>query len=112
MLDPGDGGDLTAAFVNAILLALWAVLPALILAYVRQAIRARYRKPEFMLQRSERSELIRAVTVYEKVCYRLEQLRASNELIKGFWRSALSQNAEMPEQDAHLEDLRAHAEHS
>jgi hypothetical protein len=111
MLDPGDGGDLTAAFVNAILLALWAVLPALILAYVRQAIRARYRKPEFMLQRSERSELIRAVTVYEKVCYRLEQLRASNELIKGFWRSALSQNAEMPEQDADLEDLRAHAEH-
>jgi hypothetical protein len=111
MLDPGDGGDLTAAFVNAILLALWAVLPALVLAYARQAIRARYRKPEFMLQKSERSELIRAVTIYERVHYRLEQLRASNELINSFWRSALSRNAEIPEQDVEVEDLQAHAEH-
>jgi len=28
MLELGDGGDLSAAFVNAILLALWAVVPA------------------------------------------------------------------------------------
>jgi DnaJ domain len=111
MLDPGDGSDLSAAFVNAILLALWAVLPALILAYVRQLLRARHCKPEFILQKSERSELTRAVTVYEGVRYRLERLRESTELINGFWRAALRRQDAIPEQDDEFEDLKAHAEH-
>jgi hypothetical protein len=111
MLDLGDAGDFSAAFVNAILLALWAVLPALILAYVRQSLRARHRKPEFILQKSERSELTRAVTMYEGVRYRLEQLRESTELINGFWRTALRRHDAIPEQDDECEDLKAHAEH-
>jgi hypothetical protein len=111
MLDPGEGVDLTAALVNAILLALWAVLPALILTYIRQSLRGRHRKPEFILQKSERSELIRAVAVYERVRHRLQQLRESTELINGFWRAALARHQEIPEQSDESDDLKAHAEH-
>jgi hypothetical protein len=111
MFDPGDGGDLSTAFVNAILLALWAVLPALVLAYVRQLLRARHRKPEFILQKSERGELTRAVTMYEGVRNRLERIRESTELINGFWRAALRRQEAIPEQDDDFEDLKAHAEH-
>jgi len=36
MLESGGGGDFSAAMVNSILLALWAALPALAVAYARQ----------------------------------------------------------------------------
>jgi hypothetical protein len=36
MLESGGGGDFSAAMVNSILLALWAILPALAVAYARQ----------------------------------------------------------------------------
>jgi hypothetical protein len=111
MLELDGGGDLSAAFVNAILLALWAVLPALVVGYARAFFLARRHRPEFMLQKSERSELDRAVAVYGTVRHRLEQIRESNELINGFWRSALSRHANIPEQDDELEDLTAHAQH-
>jgi DnaJ-domain-containing protein 1 len=111
MLEPGGGGDLSAAFVNAILLALWAVLPALVIGYARAFLVARRHRPEFMLQKSERNELDRAVALYGTVLRRLEQIRESNELINGFWRSALSRHADIPEQDDELEDLTAHAQH-
>jgi DnaJ-domain-containing protein 1 len=42
---------------------------------------------------------------------RLEQIRESNELINGFWRTALSRHANIPEPDDELEDLKAHAQH-
>jgi hypothetical protein len=106
-----SGSDVSAALVNAILLALWAVLPALIIAYVRQSLRTCWHKPEFMLQKSERSELIRAVAVYGRVRHRLEQIRESNELINGFWRTALSRQSDIPEQNDELDDLTAYAEH-
>jgi len=61
MLESGGGGDFSAAMVNSILLALWAILPALAVAYARQRALAPRRRPEFMLQKSERSELKRAV---------------------------------------------------
>jgi hypothetical protein len=64
-----------------------------------------------MLQKSERSELDRAVAVYGTVRHRLEQIRESNELINGFWRTALSRQANIPEQDDELDDLTAHAQH-
>ncbi len=111
MLEPGGGGDLSAAFVNAILLALWAVLPVLVIGYARAFLPARRHRPEFMLQKSERTELDRAVAVYRTVHRRLEQIRESNELINGFWRTALSRHANIPEQDDELEDLKAHAQH-
>jgi DnaJ-like protein len=111
MLESGGGGDFSAAIVNAILLALWAVLPALAVAYARQCVRAPRRRPEFMLQKSERSELKRAVELYGKVRHRLEQMREGNDLINGFWRTALRRDSGIPEQNEELEDLKAYAQH-
>jgi uncharacterized protein YukE len=111
MLESGGGGDFSAAIVNAILLALWAVLPVLTAAYARQYVLVPSRRPEFMLQKSERSELKRAVALYEQVRSRLEQLRESDELINGFWRTALRRQNDIPEPNEEVEDLKAYAEH-
>jgi DnaJ-domain-containing protein 1 len=111
MLEPAGGGNFSAAIVNAILLALWAVLPALAIGYARQRVLAPPRRPEFMLQKSERSELKRAVDLYGQVRHRLEQMRESNELINSFWRTALRRHSSIPEQNEELEDLDAHAQH-
>jgi len=111
MLETGGGGDFSAAIVNAILLALWAVLPALAVGYARQCSLAPRRRPEFMLQKSERSELKRAVELYGQVRYRLEQIRESDELINSFWRAALRRHSTIPEQNEEVEDLKAFAQH-
>jgi ABC-type multidrug transport system fused ATPase/permease subunit len=111
MLESSGGGDFSAAIVNTILLALWAVLPVLAVAYARQRALGRRRRPEFMLQKSERSELKRAVDVYGQVRHRLEQIREGNELINSFWRSALRRHSSIPEQNEELEDLKAYAQH-
>jgi hypothetical protein len=111
MLETGGGDDLSAAIVNAILLALWAVLPVLTAAYARQSLLAPRRRPEFMLQKSERAELKRAVALYGQVRYRLEQIREGAELINGFWRAALRRQSNIPQQNEELEDLKAHAQH-
>lgn len=111
MFESSGGGDFSAAIVNAILLALWTVLPALVVAYARQRALAPRRRPEFMLQKSERSELKRAVELYGKVRHRLEQIREGNELINSFWLSALRRHSSIPEQNEELEDLKAYAQH-
>ena len=111
MLESSGGGDFSAAIVNTILLAMWAVLPALAVAYARQRALAPRRRPEFMLQKSERSELKRAVDVYGRVRHRLEQIREGNELINSFWRSTLRRHSTIPEQNEELEDLKAYAQH-
>jgi DnaJ-domain-containing protein 1 len=112
MLESGGGGDFSAAIVNAILLALWAVLPILAVAYARQRVLAPRRRPEFMLQKSEKSELKRAVELYGQVRHRLEQLREGNELINSFWRAALRRHSSsIPEQNEELEDLTAYTQH-
>lgn len=111
MFETGGWADLSAACVNAVLLALWAVLPALVAAYARQSLVAPRRRPEFMLQKSERSELSRALALYEQVRDRLEQIRESNELINGFWRAALTRHRNIPEPNEEFEDLKAHTQH-
>ena len=111
MLESDVGGDFSAAIVNAILLSLWAALPVLAAAYARQFLLAPRRRPEFMLQRSERSELKRAVELYAQVRDRLEQMRESSELINGFWRTALRRHSDVPEPNEELEDLKAYAQH-
>jgi len=111
MLESGAGGDFSAAIVNTILLALWAVLPVLAVAYARQRVLAPRRRPEFMLQKSERGELKRAVELYGQVRRRLEQIREGNELINSFWRTALRRPSSIPEQNEELEDLDAYAQH-
>jgi len=111
MLESGGGGDFSTAIVNTILLALWAVLPVLAAAYARQRVLAPRRRPEFMLQKSERSELKRAVELYGQVRQRLEQIREGNELINSFWRTALRRHGSIPKQNEELEDLTAYAQH-
>jgi len=111
MLESGGGGDFSTAIVNTILLALWAVLPVLAAAYARQRVLAPRRRPEFMLRKSERSELKRAVELYGQVRQRLEQIREGNELINSFWRTALRRHGSIPKQNEELEDLTAYAQH-
>ena len=66
------GGDLSAAAVNAFLLALWVVLPALLLSYLRQSVLTRRLRPDFTLRKSETGELNRALSLYGDVRARLE----------------------------------------
>jgi hypothetical protein len=108
MFVPESGEELSAALVNAVLLALWVALPALILGYVRQVLAARKIRPQFALRKSEVSELDRAVALYDQVCHRLETIEQQLETPTRFWlfdRSGDVANAE--ERD----DLQAHAQH-
>jgi hypothetical protein len=108
MFVPESGGELSAALVNAVLLALWVALPALILGYVRQVLAARKIRPQFALRKSEISELDRAVALYDQVCRRLEAIEQQTKTPTCFWlfdRSGDVANAE--ERD----DLQAHAQH-
>ena len=87
MVVPESGGELSAALVNAVLLALWAALPGLIVGYIRQVLAARKIRPEFALRKSEIAELDRAVTLYDQVCRRLETIERQTETPTRFWRA-------------------------
>ncbi len=107
-----EGGELAAALVNAVLLALWAALPALILGYVRQAQAARRIRPEFSLRKSEISELDRAVALYDQVCRRLGTIEQQTETPPRFWRALLDRPDDDRDADAEeRDDLQAHAQH-
>lgn len=110
MLEPGVE-IFWNGFVNALVLALWPVLPVLVLGYSRQSIVARRIRPEFSLRKSESIELDRAVLLYSKVCCRLNELRLREERPLG-WRVFLYRQPDTFQQDAdELEDLEAHAQH-
>jgi hypothetical protein len=107
-----EGGELAAALVNAIVLALWAALPVLILGYVRQAQAARRIRPEFSLRKSEISELDRAVALYDQVCRRLETIDQQTETPPRFWRTLFDHADDGRDADAEeRDDLQAHARH-
>jgi len=109
---PGVGGELSVAFVNAILLALWAVLPGLILGYARQALAARRVRPEFSLRKSETLELNRAVSLYENVSRRLKEVESRADPPGGFWRGLFDRRPTPSPADAEeFDDLQAHAQH-
>ena len=74
MVELGSSQEVSLALVNAILLALWPVLPALLLGYARKALAVRHTRPEFSLRKSEALELDRAVRLYENVRSRLKTL--------------------------------------
>jgi hypothetical protein len=112
MFGAGVSEDLSIALVNAAVLALWAMLPALSFAYVRQSLAARRMRPEFSLRKSEAVELDRAVLLYEKVCNRLRQIDARGDEAKPSWRDLYRRRAEIDQQSAEeREDLEAHAHH-
>jgi len=107
-----EGGELAAAVVNAIVLALWAALPALILGYIRQAQAVRRIRPEFSLRKSEISELDRAVALYDRVCRRLEAIELQTETPRHFWRTLFDHADDGREADAEeRDDLQAYAQH-
>jgi len=112
MLVLGVGGELAVALVNALLLALWAVLPSLLFGYIGLSLAIRRLRPEFSLRKSEAGELDRAVALYETVCSRIEAIKLQVERPSGFWRRLLAGAADIPERHAdEIEDLDAHAQH-
>jgi hypothetical protein len=110
MVEPGSSQDLSLALVNALLLALWPVLPGLLLGYVRQALAVRNTRPEFSLRKSEAIELDRAVRLYEGIRQRLKTHENQNGQSKGFWRGLLRRHAKVDCDSDEVEDLQAHAE--
>jgi hypothetical protein len=110
MVVPESGGELSAAVVNAVLLALWAALPGLILGYIRQVLAARRIRPEFALRKSEISELDRAVALYDQVCRRLETLERLTQAPPRLWRALFDRADDVPDAEER-DDLQAHAQH-
>jgi len=107
-----EGGELAAALVNAVVLALWVALPGLIVGYVRQARAARKIRPQFALRKSESAELDRAVALYDQVCRRIEAIERRAETPQRFWRALFDCTDDAREADAEeRDDLQAHAEH-
>jgi hypothetical protein len=111
MFVPESGGELSAALVNAIVLALWAALPGLILGYVRQVLAAGKIRPEFKLRKSEAAELDRAVRLYDEVCRRLETIEQQAETPKRFWRALFDRTDDVQSDAEERDDLQAHAQH-
>ena len=110
MVVPESGGELSALVVNAVLLALWAALPGLILGYIRQTLAARKMRPQFALRKSEISELDRAVALYDQVCSRLEIVGRQTEMPTRLWRALFDRPDDVPDADE-CDDLQAHAQH-
>ncbi|HLN39943.1 MAG TPA: J domain-containing protein [Xanthobacteraceae bacterium] len=110
MVVPESGGELSALVVNAVLLALWAALPGLILGYIRQALAARKMPPHFALRKSEIAELERAMALYDRVCNRLETIERQAATPARFWRALFDRADDTPDAEER-EDLQAHARH-
>lgn len=110
MFVPESGGELSALLVNAVLLALWAALPGLILGYARQVLAARKMRPEFALRKTEIAELDRAVALYDQVCSRLATIEQPTETPTRFWRALFDRTADVPDAEER-DDLQAHAQH-
>ncbi len=110
MVEPGSSQEFSLALVNAVLLALWPVLPGLLLGYARQALAVRHTRPEFSLRKSEALELDRAVRLYEGIRRRIKTLENQSEHAKGFWRGLLRRHAGIDCDNDEVEDLQAHAQ--
>lgn len=109
MVELGSSQEVSLALVNAILLALWPVLPGLLLGYARKALALRQTRPEFSLRRSEGLELDRAVRLYEDVRNRLKTLENEGERSKSLWEGLLRQGGIERDSDE-VDDLHAHAQ--
>lgn len=112
MLGPIAGGDFSLALLNVVLLALWGVLPTLLLAYGRQSLLARRVRAEFSLHKSEATELDRALVLYGKVRSRLDEINERSQKPKGIWHVVFALQADVDQRDAEeRDDLEAHARH-
>jgi hypothetical protein len=112
MLELGSGQELSSAFVDAVLLALWAIPPGLTLAYIRKSATLRQMQPEFALRKSEAAEWNRAVLLYERTLRRLAEIDARRPARKLVHRLLFGLAGELAPQDAGLfDDVKAHAAH-
>jgi hypothetical protein len=109
MVELGSSQEVSLALVNAILPALWPVLPGLLLGYARKALAVRHTRPEFSLRKSEALELDRAVRLYEDVRSRLKTLENKGDRSKSLWEGLLRQDG-IERDDDEVDDLRAHAQ--
>jgi len=110
MVEQGISQEFSLALVNAILLALWPVLPGLLLGYARQALAVRHTRPDFSLRKSEALELDRAVRLYENVRRRLKTLENQGERSKSLWQALLRRHNGIDRDDDNVDDLQAHAQ--
>jgi hypothetical protein len=98
------------AAVNAVLVALTLVLPALLVGYVRQATRRV--SADFSLRRLEAFELDRAEAQYRKVCQRMSEI---DQLAKSgtgsLWKRWRHRVDIRRQYRTEYEDLRANARH-
>jgi DnaJ domain len=106
------GGNISTMLINAVLLALWPVLPLLIVCYVRQSLIARRMRPTFALRKSETDELDRAYRLFGRVCERIKKVSQQAEPTTDFRRflAGLAPVAAAANADE-MDDLHAHAQH-
>jgi DnaJ domain len=98
------------AAVNAALVALTLVLPALLVGYARQATRRV--SADFSLRRLEAFELDRAEAQYRKICQRISEINRIAKSGTGSLWKRLRHRIEIKQQyRAELDDLRANARH-
>jgi hypothetical protein len=98
------------AAVNAALVALTMVLPALLVGYVRQTTRRV--SADFSLRRLEAFELDRAEAQYRKISQRIAEIDGLARSGTGSLWKRLRHRAEIRQQyRAEMEDLRANARH-
>ena len=100
--------DIPMTLLNAALLALWPVLPMLIICYVGQSLIARRTRAVFALRKSETDELDRARRLFGQVCERINKITQLAEPRTGFrlFFGAPSPDAAHAED---MDDLQAHA---
>jgi len=106
------GNDIPMALLNAAVLALWPVLPMLIVYYFRQLLIARRTPPVFALRKSETDELDRAHRLFGRVCERIkrnsERAQSKTGLRRFFGALFLDAATANPDE---MDDLHAHAQH-
>ena len=108
MLQAGGSGEVSIALANAVLLALWPVLPGLLFGYLWQSRAASRIGTTFALRKSEAAEFDRALAAYAKVCRQIEDIGEQPRGIRGFWHELLGRS---DSGDDERDDLQAHAEH-
>jgi DnaJ domain len=111
MIELRTGYDLSASLADVALLALWAVPPVLLLAYVRKSAKVRRTQPEFALRKSESAEWNRAVALYDRVRRQIDEID-SRSVRPPLFDRLLGCSVHRTEQDSDaLADLQALAAH-
>jgi hypothetical protein len=95
---------------SAVLFALAAVLPSLLVLYVHCSVEAAKRRRDHSLGRLETIELERAVLLYRKAARRREEIYLERKNVGGGWRARYCSRASFRKTfGAELEELRCYA---